>query len=274
MLLDLLTASHRPLGLLAMAAIALGGCTTSQDVATRTDGINDPYEQQNRAIHEFNKEFDTGIVRPLARGYATVIPVEVRGLVNNFSNNLDQPGNFVNSVLQADLRGAGLSSVRFVMNTTIGLGGLVDAASEFGIAEYDTDFGETLSVWGAGEGAFIELPVFGASTQRDATGLFVDFFTNPLTYATVDDVPERYVPPAATGLEVLDFRERFSATIDSVLYESVDSYAINRQIYLQNRRFDLGEDSGAEIDPFADPADAASTDIDPFADPFGDADAQ
>lgn len=247
-----------PLFALAAAAL-LGACATSQDPATRTDGINDPYERQNRAIHEFNKDLDQGIIQPVSKGYAAILPSEVRGLVNNFSQNLDEPGNFVNSLLQADVRGAGLSTVRFVMNTTIGLAGFVDAASELGIPENQTDFGETLSVWGTGEGAYIELPLFGPSTQRDTAGLVVDFFTNPLTYATVDDVPDRYIPPTATGLEALDFRDRFASTIESVLYESADSYALGRQTYLQNRRFELGSGENTEIDPFA---------ADPYEDPY------
>lgn len=234
------------------AAGLLGACTTSQDVATRTDGINDPYEQQNRAIHEFNKDLDQAVVRPLSKGYAAVLPPEIRSTVNNFSKNIEMPGNLVNSLLQGDLRDAGLATVRFVMNTTIGIGGLVDAATEFGIAEVDTDFGETLATWGVGEGAFIELPLFGASTQRDATGLVVDFFTNPLTFATLDESPQQYIPPVSKGLAALDFRDRFSETIESVLYDSADSYALTRQTYLQNRRFELDEEEVTDIDPFAD----------------------
>jgi phospholipid-binding lipoprotein MlaA len=235
-----------------MVSLGLTACTTSQDVATRTDGFNDPYEAQNRAIHEFNKDLDTVVVSPLSRGYAAVLPREVRGLVNNFSNNLDEPGDVINSLLQGDFRGAGIATVRFVMNTTIGIVGLVDAAGELGIEDHDADFGQTLSVWGVGEGAYIELPVFGASTQRDATGLVVDFFTNPLTLATLDESPEQYIPPVALGLETLDFRDRFRDTIDSVLYESADSYALNRQTYLQNRRFELGDAPEEDIDPFAE----------------------
>jgi len=241
-----------------VAAAALSACATSQDPATRTDGINDPYERQNRAIHEFNKDLDTGIVRPLSKGYA-VIPVEMRNRVNDFSENLSMPGNAINGLLQGDLRGVGLATTRFVVNTTIGIGGLVDAASELGIPEYDTDFGETLAVWGVGEGAYIELPVFGPSTQRDAVGFVTDFFTNPLTFATLDDDPERYIPPTARGLAALNDRDRLSTTIDAILYESADSYAQSRSIFLQNRRFELEGTAGNDIDPF-------ENDIDPFSD--------
>lgn len=236
-----------------LLCVFVSACATSQDQVTRTDGINDPYETTNRKIHAFNKGLDKNLVRPVAQGYGYVVPVEIRNTVNNFSDNLSTPGYAVNSLLQGDLASAGVSVIRFVMNTTIGLGGFVDAASELQIADRKTDFGETLSVWGAGEGAYIELPLFGPSTQRSTAGLIVDFFTNPLTFATIEDVPERYVPPVSKGFAGLNNREKFSDTIDSVLYESADSYAQTRQIYLQNRRFELGENSADDFDPYEDP---------------------
>lgn len=242
-----------------LTALALSACATTQDVATRSDGINDPYETQNRKIHGFNKGLDKNLVRPVSQAYG-VVPVEMRNTVNNFSENLSMPGVAVNSLLQGDLRGTGLATLRFVMNTTIGIGGLFDAASELNIPEHQTDFGETLAVWGSGEGAYIELPVFGPSTQRDTVGLVVDFFTNPLTYSTIDG-DARAVPPVAAGASVLNDREKFSDTIDSVLYESADSYAQSRSIYLQNRRFELGQDQARDIDPFA---------TDPYEDPYAE----
>lgn len=236
-----------------VAAGALSACATYQDPATRTDGINDPYEEQNRSIHAFNKGLDKNLVRPVAKGYGAVVPVEIRDTVNNFSDNLSMPGVAINSLLQGDLRGVGLASLRFVMNTTIGLGGIVDAATELNVPQHDTDFGETLAVWGAGEGAYVELPVFGPSTQRDAIGFFTDFFTNPLTLVTVDTSPEKYIPPTATVGAMLNTREKLSDTIDSVLYESADSYAQSRSIYLQNRRFELGSSDDVADDPYLDP---------------------
>lgn len=235
--------------LVIATAVSLSACATYQDPAERTDGINDPYEKQNRGVHAFNKGLDKNLVRPVSQGYA-VVPVEIRDRVNDFSDNLSTPGYAVNNLLQGNLKGAGISVIRFVMNTTIGIGGLVDAASELGIPEYDTDFGETLAVWGAGEGAYVELPVFGPSTQRDAIGLVTDFFTNPLTVATINTSPEKYVPPTATVGSVLNDRDKFKGTIDSVLYDSADSYAQSRSIYLQNRRFELDGSNTDAIDPF------------------------
>ncbi|MFK7762308.1 MAG: VacJ family lipoprotein [Roseobacter sp.] len=240
---------------LIVAALTLSACATSQDPATRTDGVNDPYEAQNRAIHGFNKGLDKNLVRPVSKGYAAVVPYELRDRVNDFSDNLSMPGVAINSLLQGDLRGAGLATTRFVMNTTVGFLGFVDAASELNVPEHETDFGETLAVWGVGEGAYVEMPVFGPSTQRDAIGFVVDIFSNPLTFVTVNTSPEQYIPPAARAGAWVNDRERLGDTIDSILYESADSYAQSRSIYLQNRRFELGGTGNAEEDPYLDPYD-------------------
>lgn len=245
--------------LAAFTALSLTACATYQDPATRTDGFNDPYEKQNRAIHDFNKGFDKNLFRPVSQAYA-VVPVEIRDTVNNFSDNLSMPGVAINSLLQADFRGVGLAVVRFAMNTTIGLAGFFDAADEFGIPDHTTDFGETLAVWGAGEGAYIELPLLGPSTQRDTIGFFTDFFTNPLTFFTINGSPERYIPPTAYTGAALNDRDQFKGTIDSVLNESADSYAQSRSIYLQNRRFELEGSAAVEEDPYTDPY------VDPYAD--------
>lgn len=239
-----------------VAAAVLTACSTYQDPATRTAGVNDPYEAENRQVHAFNKGLDKNLVRPVSKGYAAVVPPEIRDTVNNFSTNLSMPGVALNSLLQGDLRGAGLASTRFVMNTTIGLAGFVDAATELNIPQHDTDFGETLAVWGVGEGAYVELPVIGPSTQRDAVGFVTDVLANPLTIVTLNTSPEQYIPPAAVAGSVLNDRDRLSGTIDSILYESADSYALSRSIYLQNRRFELeGGDASDEVDPFLDPYD-------------------
>jgi phospholipid-binding lipoprotein MlaA len=241
-----------------LAAVMLSACATQESV-TRADGINDPYEATNRKIHGFNKGLDSSIVRPLSKGYAAVLPVEVRNLVNNFSSNLSEPSVIINSVLQADLKGAGIATLRFAMNSTIGILGLVDAATELKVPAHDTDFGETLAVWGAGEGAFIELPLIGASTQRDTVGLVTDFLTNPLTFINLDG-PQEFIPPTSRVGAGLNNRDRFAGTIDSVLYDSADSYALGRQIYLQNRRFELGTETIDQTGPY----DV----IDPYEDPY------
>lgn len=237
----------KPLTLLMLVG-SLSACASGMD-RNPTDGIHDPYETGNRKTHAFNRKLDQNLVRPASKGYTTILPDEVEDVVGNFATNLGTPSDAVNSLLQGNMKGTGLSVLRFVVNSTIGIGGLIDAASELGIPDHETDFGETLYVWGANEGAYVELPLLGPSTQRDAVGKVVDLFTNPLSY--VVDSPESYYGTAASVAARLGDRGRFSDTIDSILYESADSYAQGRLIYMQNRRFELGqEDESSEIDPF------------------------
>lgn len=231
-------------------AASLAACSGGTPRAASPDGINDPYETQNRKVHAFNRGLDRALVRPAAVGYSTVLPDEIEDSIGNFASNLGEPSVLINSLLQGDFRGAGLSTMRFLANSTIGLLGFFDPAGEFKLPEHDTDFGETLHVWGVGEGAYLELPVLGPSTTRAATGIVVDLFTNPLGY--VLDEPERYYGTVAGAASGLSTRGRFTDTVDSILYESADSYAQARLIYLQNRRFKLGDESETpEIDPFA-----------------------
>ena len=235
------------LALVAVATVA--ACASDAPRSLQPDGIYDPYEPQNRRVHAFNRGLDRAIVRPAAVGYSSVLPDEIEDSVSNFARNLGEPSVVVNSVLQGDFRGAGISTVRFLTNSVVGFLGLFDVASDFNVPQHDTDFGETLFVWGVGEGAYIELPVLGPSTARNATGKVVDLFTNPLSY-TVDS-PEQYYGTAASVASGLSTRGRFSDTVDSILYESADSYSQARLIWLQNRRFALGDTGAAsEIDPF------------------------
>ena len=232
-----------------VAALGLAGCAGAPADRDPADGIYDPYEERNRKVHAFNKKLDTGVVRPAAQAYTTVMPDEFEDSIGNFATNLGRPSDMTNSLFQGDLRGLGLSTVRFVINSTLGFGGLFDVATDFGIEDHETDFGETLHVWGVKEGAYLELPLIGPSTQRDRAGRIVDLFTNPLSY--VLDDPESYYSPASRVASGLGQRARFGDTIDSILYDSADSYAQARLIYLQNRRFELGQkDAGTDIDPF------------------------
>lgn len=213
------------------------------------DGVFDPYEAQNRRFHAFNRGLDKALVRPASKGYSAVLPDEVETVVGNFARNFSQPSVMVNGLLQGDFETVGISFSRFAVNTLFGFGGLIDVATAFEFEEPRADFGETLYVWGVREGAYLELPLIGPATERDAFGRFVDLFTNPLSY--VLESPENGIGTVASFGSRLSDRNRFSDTVDSILYESADSYAQLRLIYLQNRRFSLGaEDPSAEIDPF------------------------
>ncbi len=230
------------------AILLLAGC------AAGTPGqINDPYEATNRRVHAFNKGMDEHLVRPLTssskdgegekKGENGVLVV-----VGNVGGNLTLPGKAVNSLLQGRPGKAAQNTGRFLINSTLGLGGLHDPAGrEFGLEEVDTDFGETLYVWGAPEGAYVELPLLGPSTQRDAFGKVVDLFIDPLDY-----VIEDHEALAITGIKLaskIGDRARFGDTVDSILYDSADSYAQTRLLYLNHRWYELGMEGG-EIDPY------------------------
>lgn len=234
---------------LLLVVASVTACAGTDQADLSPDGVNDPYETQNRKVHAFNKNLDSNVVRPVALGYAKVLPDGVETSVSNFASNLGEPAVMVNSLLQGDVRGLGVSAFRFVLNSTAGGLGLFDPATAMTVTKHDTDFGETLFVWGVGEGAYMELPVLGPSTARRTTGRVVDLFTNPLSY--VLDSPEEYYGPIASVGSGLSARAKFDDTVNSILYESADSYAQSRLIYLQNRRFTLGdEDAAPTDDPF------------------------
>jgi phospholipid-binding lipoprotein MlaA len=179
----------------------------------------------------------------------------VRQGVSNIASNLGEPSNVINNVMQGRISNAAHNTVRFIANSTIGLAGTFDVATAIGLEERDTDFGETMHVWGAQEGAYVELPLLGPSTSRDAVGTAVDFVLNPIETMFHDDV--RKVQTATNVGSRLGDRHDFSNTVDSILYESEDSYAQTRLTYLQNRRFKLGGGEAEEsyFDPYEDPYD-------------------
>ena len=249
--------------ILICLGLATGACTPVDPSKMTAGGVFDPYEDANRQTHEFNRALDRALLRSVGKGYAKAVPEDVQIMVGNFADNLSEPGHAVNHLLQGDLEAGVVNLYRFLVNSTLGLGGLFDAASEFNVNGEETDFGETLHVWGAPEGAYVELPFLGPSNERDAVGEIVDLFTDPLSY--VLPKPEKYYGTAAKLVDRVGDRGRYADTVDSILYESADSYAQSRLIYSQNRRFELGG-GGADpyVDPYADPYE------DPYADPYAD----
>jgi len=227
-------------GLLAVAA-----CTTTP----APDGIYDPHEAQNRDFHEFNVELDRLLLKPAGTAYVSTVPQPVAIAVSNFSSNMNLPGTVLNDLFQLKLAEAAQNTGRFVLNSTVGVLGIFDPATEIGLLEYPTDFGETLHLLGVPEGAYIEMPVLGPTTDRDLLGMTVDFLLDPLRLFVPD--PLRYLSyGAAVGATVGD-RGRYSATVDSILYDSADGYAQARLLYLENRRYQLGQP--ATTDTFEDP---------------------
>jgi phospholipid-binding lipoprotein MlaA len=245
----------------------LAGCLLSACAGNTPapDEINDPFERTNRSIHAFNRELDRNLLKPASKGFGTVAPEPAKRVVGNIANTLDLPGDILNNVLQLNIDDAATNTLRLGTNLTMGVLGVFDAATALGLPSAPTDFGETLHVWGFGEGPFLEIPFSGPTTLRDATGTLVDLLANPVANAL--PAREAFAANAVKLLSRLRDRDRFAATVDSVLYESADSYAQSRLIYLQNRRFQLGQ--LARVGETAS-ADADSDFIDPYEDPYAE----
>ena len=228
--------------LLLAATIGLGACATrpapgDQIAMQEYNDANDPLEPTNRFFYRINDGLDTYVLRPIAVAYRTVVPGAVRTPIHNVLANISSPVIFVNDVLETKPQRAGTTMMRFLINTTAGVGGLFDVASELGYQRHEADFGETLALWGVGGGTFLFLPVLGPSNPRDAGGFAADVAFDPLTWASFGgSATLGYSRYAATAI---DTRERNIDTIDSIKKTALDPYATFRSLYRQNRAAEI-----------------------------------
>jgi phospholipid-binding lipoprotein MlaA len=200
-------------------------------LAERPNGISDPLEGLNRGIFWVNRGVDTVVLRPVAKAYEFAVPEFGRRRVSNFIHNLGGPLVTLNSLLQGDSQNMFVSFWRFVFNSTLGVAGLFDIASELGVPQqHDEDFGQTLGAWGMASGPYLVLPILGPSSLRDVVGLGVDMVADPFTYAPKSH--ERY---KILGVRVVDTRARFGKLIDDTYESALDPYAAFRSLYLQHR---------------------------------------
>lgn len=232
--------------MLLAAALGLGACSG----AAPQGQIADPFEPANRRMHGFNKAVDTHLVKRLSGSASGGGTGQVVQAVGNFGANLALPGKAANHLLQGKPAPAVRMSFRFLVNSTLGFAGFLDpAGKDFALPEEDTDFGQTLAVWGLGEGAYLELPLIGPSSTRDAAGRVVDIVIDPMRGWLNRD--QYLIGMGARVVSKAGERGRFGDTVDSVLYDSADSYAQTRLIWSQHRRHELGEE-GEAIDPYAE----------------------
>lgn len=232
----------------ALAAVLgvalLAGCASGP----RTDP-RDPLEPYNRGVTRFNEQVDAMVLKPVAIAYKEVTPAPVRTGVSNFFANLSDAWSFVNNVLQLRLEGATSSFMRVNVNTFLGLGGVLDVASEMGIDRYRQDFGLTLGRWGVGTGPYVVLPILGPSTVRDTLALPVDMAGNPARY--VDPVSARNSMYALRAVDVRSNLLRAGAVLDSA---ALDKYSFTRDVFLQVRS-QAGEAPNANEDADRDSKD-------------------
>ncbi len=218
------------------AGFLVTGCATMPAV----DGpqtINDPLEGANRVSFNVSLAFDKGILRPVAIVYRRVVPTPVRNGVRNFLNNLDSPLIFANDVLQGETDRAGTTLIRAGVNTTIGLAGLFDVAGSMGYMRHYEDFGQTLAVYGIGEGPYIFVPLIGPANPRDILGWAVDLAFDPFTYAQWDG--KYYWLGGKTAVDFTDLRARNIDTLDDLEKSSLDFYASVRSLYRQSRNNEI-----------------------------------
>ncbi|GAB3339458.1 MlaA family lipoprotein [Marilutibacter aestuarii] len=202
----------------------------------------DPWERYNRKMHRFNNAVDRSVARPLARGYVKVVPRPVRLGVSNFFNNLGQPVAAVNALLQGKPKQAGQSMGRFLLNSTLGIAGIFDPASDAKLPNRSEDFGQTLGVWGWKRSRYVELPLFGPRTLRDSLGMVGDAPLSPLRQVEVDSVR---IP--LQGLQLVDVRAQLLAT-DSLREGAEDDYTLVRDAWMQRRSYQIFGDRQLEED--------------------------
>lgn len=202
----------------------------------------DPWEPLNRRVHSFNNAIDRNVATPLARAYAAVVPRPVRLGVGNFFSNLGQPVSAINALLQGKPEQAGASMGRFLVNATVGIGGLFDPATRLNIPNRSEDFGQTLGVWGWESSRYVELPLFGPRTVRDVFGLVGDAPLSPVQQ--VNSAEARYF---LQGLQLVDLRTQLFA-VDSMREGATDEYALFRDSWLQRRNYQIFGDRMGEGD--------------------------
>lgn len=227
--------------LVLLFTVTATGCASNAAAPEDRDPA-DPWEPMNRSLYEINDTLDRSMFKPVAKGYRKVLPVFVRTGISNFYDNLRTPGIMLNNFLQGKGQDGLSDLARLSINTTLGIGGLVDIAGRMGLDEHDEDFGQTLATWGVGNGPYVMLPFFGPSTLRDALAMPVDFFLDPLFHYRNSSIRDKL-----WFLEAIDLRSRLLSA-ERVLEKSFDPYITIRQSYLQNRRFDIYDGDPPEDD--------------------------
>lgn len=237
-----------PLALALALAVTSGlaGCASPSDpndpeAVEEFKAANDPLEPLNRAVYEVTDGVDAVIVRPIALVYRNILPQPVRTGVRNVLSNSLSPVLLANDMMQGKPKRAGDTFVRFIVNTTLGIGGVFDVAAGWGYPYHDSDFGMTQAVWGwRAEGPYLFLPLFGPSNPRDAIGVGVDFAMNPLTWMHYGTTLEA-LQYAKIGVNAMDTRSRYLDDLDKLKAQALDPYATVRSLYRQNRQATIDE---------------------------------
>jgi phospholipid-binding lipoprotein MlaA len=217
--------------LLAIACLTQFGCASLPPGSKRDP--RDPWERMNRTTFKVNMALDHAVTRPIARTYEKVTPRPIRTGVSNFMDNLFYPVTMGNDLLQLKFKPFAQATGRFLLNTTVGVGGIFDPATKVGLPKNEKDLGQTFGYWGVKPGPYFVIPLLGPSDVRDGIGKFGDAYMNPLTYVHSD---YNYIRYTLIGVELIDVRYRLLPQ-DKLLEEAYDPYTLLKNAYLQRRQF-------------------------------------
>jgi phospholipid-binding lipoprotein MlaA len=239
----------------AILAVGLAGCATpppasDPDALADFRQTNDPLEPTNRVFYKINDGIDTVILKPAAQAYRAVLPDPVRTGIHNILDNMAAPVRGTDDALQGKPMRAGDTTMRFLINSTVGVGGIFDVAKKLGYPNHDTDFALTLANWDVPEGPYLYLPILGPSSPRDAAGFAADMAIDPFTWIGQGTTAHTIGSWTRTVLHALDERSDLLDAIDSVKKTALDPYATFRSLYRQNRAAKLASlraDNGATI---------------------------
>ncbi len=216
-------------GGLTLVALLLGCSSIPEDQRNPKD----PLEPYNRGMYKFNTDFDNAFIKPIAKGYKAVVPEPVDQGITNFFNNINDVNSAVNNLLQVKVSRFGTDVGRVVVNTTVGVGGLIDVATNMGLPSYKEDFGQTFGYWGDVDSPYLVLPILGPSTLRDTMGIPGNIVTNPFFHVWNTNKPVNWT---MIGLDVIDTRADLLGATDLLDTAATDPYAFVRDAYLQKRR--------------------------------------
>lgn len=210
---------------LILALLGLSGCASQAN--------KDPFESVNRGIYKFNTVTDKALIKPVAQAYSKVTPTPIRQGISNFFSNLGSLSTILNDLLQFKFSQAFTDTGRFLINSTVGIGGLIDVAGMDGIPRHTEDFGQTLGAWGIGQGAYLVMPFFGPSTARDGLGFAIDNMISPISM--VHNQGEIQTSNQLRGAQIISVRSELLNAIDLIDEAALDPYAFTRDGYLQLR---------------------------------------
>ena len=223
-------------------------CSTTDQPASHSTAVYDPFEGFNRGVYAFNERADKAILEPAANGYRAITTPPIRAGVSNFLTHLNEPIVFTNALLQGKPTAAIDTAARFLVNSTLGVGGFLDPATAWNVPKHDEDFGQTLGIWGIDNGPYLVLPFMGGSNLRDVFSMGFDAAINPINYANFEGDSLFRGSTAIAG--AVATRERLSAAIE-VLREQPEPYIALRRNYTQQRAAAI-RDGREQDDPFQD----------------------